>query len=90
MTGSRYQDIIATDLVDDPMLIDNNIENFKKAYDFALVRPEYFPAGEHCRVAYLNPPPYAGCNHPLPEKIREAENRCGWSPRARRPGKTRL
>jgi hypothetical protein len=59
------------------MLTDNNIENFKKAYDFALVRPEYFPAGEHCQVAYLNLPPSAEYDHPLLEKIRKAENRCG-------------
>jgi hypothetical protein len=37
MTGSGYQDVIATDLVDDPMLTDHNIENFKKACDFAMV-----------------------------------------------------
>jgi hypothetical protein len=75
LTGSGYRDVITTDLVDDPLLTDNNIENFKKAYDFAMVRPEYLPAGKHCRVAYLNLPPYAECDHPLPEKIRKAENR---------------
>jgi hypothetical protein len=37
MTGFGYQDVIATDLVDDPMLTDHNIENFKKACDFAMV-----------------------------------------------------
>jgi hypothetical protein len=68
MTESGYQDVIATDLVDNPMLTDNNIENFKKAFDFALVRPECFPASEHCPVAYPNPPPYAECDHPLPKK----------------------
>jgi hypothetical protein len=30
------------------LLTDNNIENFKKACDFAMVRPKYFPAGKHC------------------------------------------
>jgi hypothetical protein len=85
VAGSGYQDFIATDLVDDPLLIDNNIENFKKAYDFAMVRPKYFPAGKHCRAAYLNLPPYAECDHPLLEKIRKAENRCEWSLRC--PGK---
>jgi hypothetical protein len=40
MTGSGYQDVIAIDLVDDPLLTDNNIENFKKAYDFVMVRSE--------------------------------------------------
>jgi hypothetical protein len=90
MTGSRYQDIIATDLVDNPMLTDNNIENFKKVCDVAMVRPEYIPASKHCRVAYLNPSPYAECDHPLPEKISKAENHYGWSPRARRARKMHL
>jgi hypothetical protein len=40
--GSGCRDVIATDLVDDPLLTDNNIENFKKAYDFALVGPGCF------------------------------------------------
>jgi hypothetical protein len=47
MTGSGYQNVITSDLVDDPMLTDSNVENFKKSYDFAMVRPEYFHAGEH-------------------------------------------
>jgi hypothetical protein len=76
LTRSRYRDVIAADLVDDLLLTDNNIENFKKACDFAMVRPEYFPAGKHYRVAYLNFPPYAEYDHPLLEKIRKAENRC--------------
>jgi hypothetical protein len=82
MTGSGYQNVITTDLVDDPMLTDSNIENFKKAYDLAMVRPKCFPVGEHCRVAYRNLPPYAECDHPLPDEIRKAESRCEWSPRA--------
>jgi hypothetical protein len=76
LTGSGYRDVITTDLVDDLLLTDNNKENFKKACDFAMVRPEYFPAGKHCQVAYLNLLPYAECDHPLPEKIRKAENCC--------------
>jgi hypothetical protein len=64
LTGSGYRGVITTDLVDDPLLTDTNIENFKKACDFAMVRPEYFPAGK------------LECDHPLPEKIRKAENRC--------------
>jgi hypothetical protein len=42
VTGFGCQDIIATDLVDDPLLMVNNIENFKKACDFAIVRPGRF------------------------------------------------
>jgi hypothetical protein len=42
VTGSGRQDIIATNLVDDPLLTANNIENFKKVCDFAMVRPGCF------------------------------------------------
>jgi hypothetical protein len=42
MTGPGYQNLIATDLVDDPMLMANNIKTFKQAYkelyDYAMVR----------------------------------------------------
>jgi hypothetical protein len=37
LTGSGYRDVITADLVDEPLLTDNNIENFKKACDFAMV-----------------------------------------------------
>jgi hypothetical protein len=63
--------------VDDPLLTDNNIENFRKAFGFAMVRTENFSAGKHYRVAYMNFPPYAECDRPLLEEIRKAENRCG-------------
>jgi hypothetical protein len=53
-------------LVDDPMLTDDNIKTFKKAYkelyDFALVRHDYSSASVCCRVACLNLPPYAECD----------------------------
>jgi hypothetical protein len=59
--GPRYQDVITTDLVDDPMLTASNIKTFKKAYkdlyDFAMVRPAYFSACIHCRVALPQSPP---------------------------------
>jgi hypothetical protein len=42
VTGFGCQDVITIDLVDNPLLTDNNIENFKKAYDFALVGPGCF------------------------------------------------
>jgi hypothetical protein len=42
MAGPGYQNVMTTDLVDDPMLMANNIKTFKKAYkelyDFATVR----------------------------------------------------
>jgi hypothetical protein len=50
LTGSGYRDVIAADLADDPLLTDNNIESFKKACDFAMVRPEYFPTGNHVEL----------------------------------------
>jgi hypothetical protein len=60
MAGRGYQNIITTDLVDDPMLTDDNIKNFKKAskelYDFTLVRYDYSAASIRCRVACLNLP----------------------------------
>jgi hypothetical protein len=58
MAGPAYQNIITTDLMDDPMLMDNNIKAFKseKLYDFAMVRCDYSSASIRCRVAYLNLP----------------------------------
>jgi hypothetical protein len=37
LTGSGYQDVLADDLVNDLLLTDNNIENFRKAFGFAMV-----------------------------------------------------
>jgi hypothetical protein len=48
MAGPEYENIITTDLVDDPMLSDNNIKTFKKVYkefyDFAMVGRDYSSA----------------------------------------------
>jgi hypothetical protein len=86
MAEPGYQNVITTDLVDDPMLTASNIKTYKKAYkelyDFAMVRPDYFSACIHCRVACLNLLLYAECDHALLEEIREAESSCEWSPRA--------
>jgi hypothetical protein len=77
------QDIIATDLVDDPMLTAGNIKTFKKAYkelyDFAMVRLEYFSVCMHCRVVCLTPLLYAERDHSLIVKIREVKSRREWS-----------
>jgi hypothetical protein len=58
IAGPGYQNIITTDLVDDPMLTDSNIKTFKKAYkelyDFAMVRHDCSSACIRCRVACLN------------------------------------
>jgi hypothetical protein len=52
MAGPGYQNVITTDLVDDPMLTANNIKTFKKAYkelyDFAMVRCDNSSACMHC------------------------------------------
>jgi hypothetical protein len=50
LSGSVYQDAVAADLAGDPLLTDDNIENFKKAYDFAMVRPEHFSTGDHVEL----------------------------------------
>jgi hypothetical protein len=69
MAGSRYQNVITTDLVDDPILMDNNIRYFKKIskemYNFTLVRRDYSSASVRYRVACLNLPPYAGYDQAL-------------------------
>jgi hypothetical protein len=64
---------MTTDLVDDPLLTDNNIRYFQKIskemYKFTLVRRDYSSAIMHCRVACLSLSPYAGCGQALPTKI---------------------
>jgi hypothetical protein len=39
LAESGYRDAAAADLAGDPLLTDDNIENLKKAHDFAMVRP---------------------------------------------------
>jgi hypothetical protein len=60
MAGRGYQNIITIDLVNDPMLTDNNIKTFKKAfkelYDFALVRHYYPSASIRCELLALISP----------------------------------
>jgi hypothetical protein len=86
MAGRGYQNIIITDLVDDPMLTDDNIKTFKKAYkelyDFALVRHDYSSASVCCRVACHNLPPYAECDQALAKEDRETESSREWPPGA--------
>jgi hypothetical protein len=73
MAGLRYQNIITTDLVDDPMLTDNKIKTFKKAYkelyDFAMVRRDYSSACIRCRVACPNLPIYAERDQALTKEV---------------------
>jgi hypothetical protein len=60
VTGCGYQNVITTDLVDDPMLTDDTIRYFKKIskelYNFTMVRHDYSSARIRCRGAYLNLP----------------------------------
>jgi hypothetical protein len=80
--GSEYHNIISTDLVDDPILTDNNIRYFnkisKEMYNFTLVRHDYSSASIRCRVACLNLPPYAGCDQALAKEDRKTESSREW------------
>jgi hypothetical protein len=40
LTGSGGQEAVATDLTDDLLLTDDNVDILKKAYDLTMVRPE--------------------------------------------------
>jgi hypothetical protein len=86
MAGLGYQNIITIDLVNDPMLTDNNIKTFKRAYkelyDFAMVRRDYSSACIRYRVACLNLPLYAERDHALTKEVREVESSRECSPRA--------
>jgi hypothetical protein len=68
--------------VDDPMLTDNNIKTFKKAYkelyDFAMVRNDCPSASMRWRVACLNRSPYAECDHALTKEDRETKSSREW------------
>jgi hypothetical protein len=73
MAGPGYQNIITTDLVNDPMLTDNNIKTFKQAYkelyNFAMVRCDYSSACIRCRVAWLILPLYAEHDYALTKEV---------------------
>jgi hypothetical protein len=94
MAGPRYQNIITTDLVDDPMLTDSNIKTFKKAYkqlyDFAMVGCDDSSACICCQVVCLNLPLYAERDHALTKELREVESSREWSPGACCQGKTHI
>jgi hypothetical protein len=40
LTGSGGQEAVATDLTDDLLLTDDNVDILKKAHDLTMVRPE--------------------------------------------------
>jgi hypothetical protein len=80
--GSGYQNIITTDLVDDPLLIVSNMRYFQKIskemYQYTVVRHDYSSTVILCWVACLNPSPYAGCGQTLTMKVRKAESSREW------------
>jgi hypothetical protein len=86
VTGRGYQNVITTDLVDDPMLTEDNIRYFKKIskelYNYTVVRHDYSSASIRCRVACLNLPPYVGCDQAFTKEDRKAESGREWPPGA--------
>jgi hypothetical protein len=94
MAELGYQNIITTDPVDDPMLMDHNVKIFKKAYkelyNFAMVRRDYSSACIRCRVDCLNLPSYAEHDHALTKEVRDVESSREWSPGACFQGKTHI
>jgi hypothetical protein len=94
VTGRGYQNVITIDLVDDPMLTDDNIRYFKKIsrelYNYTVVRHYYSSASIRCRVACLNLPPYAGWDQAFIEEDRKAESGREWPPGASCQGQTHI
>jgi hypothetical protein len=94
MAEPEYQNVITTDLVDDPMLTASNIKTFKRAYkelyDYAMVRRDNSSACMRCRMACLNLPLYVERDHALTEEIQEAESCREWSPGACCHGQVRI
>jgi hypothetical protein len=50
LAESSCQDAVAADLAGDLLLTNGNIENLKKAHDFAMVRPENFSASDYIEL----------------------------------------
>jgi hypothetical protein len=50
LAGSGCQDAVAANPAGDLLLSDGNIENLKKALDFAMVRPENFSASGYIEL----------------------------------------
>jgi hypothetical protein len=53
LAGSGSQEAVATDLADDSLLTDDNVDILKKAHDFTMVRPESIFCQWLYRVANL-------------------------------------
>jgi hypothetical protein len=50
LAESGCQDAVAADLAGDLLLTDGNIENLKKAHDFAMLRPEHFFTSDYIEL----------------------------------------
>jgi hypothetical protein len=74
LAGSGGQDAVATDPADDLLLMDDNVENLKKAHDFTMVRPESLSASGYIELLIWVSPFYAECDRPLPEAGRGIED----------------
>jgi hypothetical protein len=94
VSRSGYQNIITIDLVDDPLLTVNNMRYFQKiskeTYQYTVVRHNYSSAIKLCRVACLNPSPYAGYGQTLPMKIQKAKSSGEWPPGTPSEGSTHI
>jgi hypothetical protein len=76
LAGSDCQDAVAAGLAGDLLLTDGNIENLKKAHDFAMVRPENLSTSDYIELLIWIPPFYAESDRPLPEASRGIEDPC--------------
>jgi hypothetical protein len=76
LAGSGCRDAVAADLAGDLLLTDGNIENLKKAHDFAMVRPGHFSAGDYIELLIWISLFYAECDSPFPETSRRTEDPC--------------
>jgi hypothetical protein len=94
VSGNGYQNIITTDLVDDPLLIVNNMRYFQKIskemYQYTVVKQNYSSAIKLCQVACLNLSPYAGCGQSLTTEIQRAESSHEWPPGTPSKGSTHI
>jgi hypothetical protein len=71
LAGSDCQDAVTTGLAGDLLLTDGNMENLKKAHDFAMVRPENLSASDYIELLIWFPPFYAESDRPLQKQAEE-------------------
>jgi hypothetical protein len=76
LPGSDCQDAVAAGLAGDLLLTDGNIENLKKAHDFAMVRPENLSASDYIELLIWIPPFYAESERPVPKASRGIKDPC--------------